>query len=1367
VKYSLTTLGPVPRLTRVADGVECIRFSKQLAILAYMTSRPEARATRDELVGLLWTDLGQSEGRRSLRQVVYQIRHATDARLLEGDEVLTLRREDVEVDADIFRRRLATGDLVGALAVYQQDFLETVALAGAREFEHWAEGVRALLAAERRQLLRTLIAREGDAGQWAAAARYAEQLVVSDPGSLEARLRLVELLAASGDPLRARAVADEIRAHAAEIAGDALPQYVEGAVARALAPARAGDEGTLNGFPHQAEMVGRAVPFGSVVESWKAAQEGKGRAVLLSGEAGIGKTRLAHELARRFGHDRSIVLESACYAVERSDPLGPFLEALREAAAAPGLAGAAPTSLEILAALVPEIAVRFRPAVQPRVPPIPPQAVTAAVLDAFGAIADEVPLALVVEDLHRSSPFTVEFAHQLARHARGHALLVVFTARDHAPAAETSRALRGLSVSDAVQVITLPPLDEGDVENLLGSIAELPPAIASHDLIARLVERTDGIPLFLLEVLKELHDADYLVVRDGRWVLGQRAGGGDGAGDLPLPASGTAILRSRLERLSGRLLETLTALAVWGRQTPAGTLAEMSGLTAQDMDEALDTLERRRLVVRRDGLPVVAHEEIAEAALQVAPAELVGNLHTYAAAVAAEEAKRGRAGEWSVAATHAAAAGYAELAAVWSANAAREAERVSGRDAGREALVRLVGGAPDPVRRQLERTLRPVLDGSWTARRWLDERDGTARRHRVRWSVAAAVTVLAVGAATVLLGRGHAAIGAAARPVGGAALAIGWGMPGRPDSVRALRIDSQFQAHRVSLKSLPPGLAEGLYPSMVRPDREEAAFPCYLPGHDVTAICLRNLATNRVSTFVRFDADAAPVGWLPDGSGLIVLRSLVTRAGGYGHDLLLVDSTGHVVRSITRDSTPFDGAWATPMADRILVLRERDRRSEAAIINLSGSVLAVVDWCDRSARATWSPDGERLACLLEDTHVLRIGPARAQSWPSHVTLPGAVESGPIWSADGRYIAVSVGGRAPGVYVVDRFGLMEPRRVASFAIPPRLVGWASAQRLPPLHKLRVRPDSVWLGVGSTATVEAEGLGPGGESLGLVPDVRWYSVDSTVARVDEEGRVTADRAGRTAIVATFGLERVDDTAYVHVRASVPRQLLDEGFEEGLDATRWRLYGDPRPEAVAHVGRRHSTGLLNRGSYLHSSGIALRQSLQLDRGITVEYWARVPVTKPLWQLVKVGLYAAPADSFHMLPRQESAPNAAVVALEAPTPNDARRQMMAVVSDANPRTSTVALPRRLADGGWHRFRLVIYPGGAMRWFADGIEAMPPTRVNLGGHKEWTLVIAGRSAGTLTVVDDVRVWEGVYLDPVQPATSTARREVGRGRRHG
>ncbi len=1367
--YALKTLTLVPRLVRLADGAECIRFSKQLAALAYLSVRPLGRASRDELVGMLYSDADQPDARRALRQVIYQVRRAADRDLLAGDEVLELRRDDVEVDTNVFRARMSEGDLDGALAVYEQDFLASVTLGGAHEFELWAEGVRTQLAAERRQLLRTLIAREADAARWARAAGYAWVMVGADPHSLDARLRLIELLRFSGDVLGARAVADETLEHPEDLAGRPSGESLRAAVDRALAPPAAGEAVASDGLPHAPEMVGRAVPFHQLVERWKAAVAGRGSAVLVTGEAGIGKTRLARELARRCRRDRAVVLETTCYAIEQTDPLTPFLEAVRLAHAAPGLAGATSSSLEILSALVPEIAARFRPAIQPRVPPIPPQAVSAALRDAFGAIADEAPLALLVEDLHRGSPATIEFALLLARSASERALSVVFTARDQGLSPDTSRALNTLAASGEVAGLPLQPLAAGDVDDLLSSIAELTPEITDRGLAGQLVERTDGIPLYLLELLKELQDTEYLVVRDGRWTLGERAkADADGLG---IPTSGSDILRGRLERLPLKLLEILAALAVWGRLTPVETLAEMSAMTAEETDRAVATLERRRLVTRRGDLVGVAHDEIAALALRVAPPSLVDNLHTYAAAMAAEAGKRGKVGEWSVAATHAVAAGYAELAAVWIAHAAREVERSSGREAGREAIRRAVTAAPEPVGPQLGRSLAPVLDGTWSAARWLEERDGTARRRRTRVSLGAAAALVLLGAAAFVLAPRVGESRPPASFVGGAALAIGWGMPGHLDSVEAVRVDSRFDGRPVALSTLAPGFAEGLYSTMIRPGTHQAAVACFLPGVAPSALCLRDFAGGSVRTFARFAGDAAPVGWLPDGSALIAMVGRTTRSGGYAHSLVLLDSTGREVRTIARDPAAYEGAWASPLGDRILVMRVRDRRSEAAMLNLAGDVLGIVDWCDRALHAAWSPDGLRLACVLEDTHLLVVGRAEPLSWPTRITFPEAVESGPVWSADGRYVAVSVGGRRPGIMVVDREGLMEPRRIASFIVAPRLIGWMRAGGVPPLHKLEVVPDHLTLTVGSAAVVSVRGLSPTGETIGRPPPVEWYSLDSAVARVDAEGDVVADRPGTTAVVATYGLRRVDDTAYVRVDSAPTPLLLTENFDHGLNPEVWKRFGDPAPVVRPGVGLDGSPGLLTPGGYTRESGIALRTPLTLRHGLTVEYWASVPVTRPMWQSVKVGLYAAPADSFRVGPGPSAqASDVAAVSLEAPNPNDARRQMMAVIRGAGPSPTLVVLPRRLADGTWHRYRLVIYPDGEVRWFADGVEAMPPTRAGFGqtggGLRLWTLVVEGRSVGTHTAVDGIKVWRGVVLDPAEPPGDAGRR-IGQEKRGG
>jgi DNA-binding SARP family transcriptional activator len=1356
-RYEVRTLVLSPCLLAGPGEPERIRFSKQLAVVIYLASRPRSQATRDELLTLLWSEAERHDARSSLRQVLYQIRGATDPEFVVGDEVLCLRREDLDLDVDAFRLHHAQGDLESALALYEADFLASVGLAGAREFEAWADGLRQQLAAERRQLLRTLIARAADAARWTEGARYAQLLIDADPGVLEPRLKLVELLALSGDAIRASGAAAEARAFAESIEGQHLSADVEQAIAQALSPVARAVAVAPGAFPLHPDMVGRAEEFRLVLEKWKSALAGRGRSALLVGEAGIGKTRLARELIARFRRSHCLVLQSACYGIEQSDPLAPFVDLLRAAVGAPGLGGASPRCLAVLGAFIPEIADRFRPAIQPLDLPVPPQTLGTAVLDAFGAITEEIPLALVIEDLHWATPDTIEFAHRLARRAQSHHMLLLLTARDYGDLPGTTEALRGLTSTGAVKEVLLGPLDTAEVHQLLASVAELPDDASGRWLAAQLAERTEGVPLYVLEVLKSLHDSGALVERDGRWRFG--AGLHDAAGQLPIPASARAILESRLNALGDRPAALLAAMAIWGRAAGADVLARLTGLDTPSVERAAEALERRRLAVRDGENVTVAHEELAAAAIRGTPPTLLVQLHERAARLARDSARNGRAGDWLVAARYAALAGRPERAAVDAARAVAEIERSSGRAAGREALLRTLNAMPAEVRGHLQLALQPVLEDKWSARRWLAERSGRPRR--LRWAAALAGGVLLLAAAWV--------VSRAARPrepgtpLGGGLLALDWGLPGHVDSVDALRIDARFVARHAPRESLPAGVRQGFAPRFVRAGQRLAALTCSLPGEDPTAVCLRDLTRGTTSTLARYDADAAPLGWLPDGSALLVLRSYSSRRLGRTYGLVLVDSAGRTLRTITRDSVPFDRVALAPSGDRLLILRSHEGRDEAAVLSVAGAPLGTLDWCARAGGIAWSPDGSRLSCVPDGAHQLEIGDGRPGSWPTRISFADPIRSGPIWSGDGQYLAVAVGGRRPGVYVVDRAGLMEPRRVASYPVVPRLLAWLGAGRPSPLHKIRVQPDSLRLSVGDTAVLRASGRGPADENLGEVPQVRWSSADSTVARVDEGGRVVADRPGRTFVVAAFGLEGAGDTAYVRVDATPARLLLDEDFDRGLDARRWKPFGSPPPRVLKTAGRGGSGGINTNGDFSYSSGVALRSPLAVDRGLTIEYWARVAFTRALWQSVRVGLYSAPADSFRLGPGPPDASAFAAVALEASVRSQLQRQVTAVITDASPRPDAVDLPVAPRDGNWHRYRLAIYPGGEVRWFLDGREYGAPARAEFGTQRLWTLVLEGRSVGTLAVLDDLKVWEGVVLEPVQPGAEPARRaSVGR-----
>ena len=249
-------------------------------------------------------------------------------------------------------------------------------------------------------------------------------------------------------------------------------------------------------------------------------------------------------------------------------------------------------------------------------------------------------------------------------------------------------------------------------------------------------------------------------------------------------------------------------MAVWGRAARTDVLARLTGLDAHEVDRAVAALERRRLVVREDGLPTVAHEALSAAALRAAPGAVLEHLHERAARLARDAARGGRAGDWMAAARYAALAGRAERAAVDLAHAAAAVERSSGRAAGQDTLTRGLSTMPQEVRAQLQIALQRVLEGRWSARRWLAERTAWPQRVPYRRRRCGNGARRGGGADRPRICSIRVRIPA---PLGGGYLAVRWGgQPGGGASVLGLRVDSQFVAESLPREALPPGVRDGI-----------------------------------------------------------------------------------------------------------------------------------------------------------------------------------------------------------------------------------------------------------------------------------------------------------------------------------------------------------------------------------------------------------------------------------------------------------------------------------------------------------------------------------------------------------------------------
>jgi hypothetical protein len=360
-----------------------------------------------------------------------------------------------------------------------------------------------------------------------------------------------------------------------------------------------------------------------------------------------------------------------------------------------------------------------------------------------------------------------------------------------------------------------------------------------------------------------------------------------------------------------------------------------------------------------------------------------------------------------------------------------------------------------------------------------------------------------------------------------------------------------------------------------------------------------------------------------------------------------------------------------------------------------------------------------------------------------------------WSPDGRFIALTVQSAGTQLYLLDGQTLEAPVPVGPRLAPERkIIGWSAAVLVLPPARIVVTPTRMAAVPGSQVAAQVSAFDATGRRQPAPAYLKWRVADSTVARVSDSGVVTADRPGATWLFVLPGL-RAADSVPITVGAPIVRQLLHEDFEQRLDTSRWKPFGRPEPRVLAARGLRGSRGFNNNGDISHASGIALRMALDLSRGLTVEWWSRVPFTGAEWQGTATHLSDVPPDSLRLGEGDQVRGLRVAIAASGPTSSDRSRSLSLSATDAE--GAGARLPGWLADGAWHRYRLVVYASGEVRWFGDGVELVRPVRVDLGRVPKATLVIHGQSYRTLVMVDDVTVWEGVVLDRAAPAAGGSR----------
>jgi DNA-binding SARP family transcriptional activator len=552
-------------------------------VFAYLVAERDRPVPSEELADALWGGTLPPTWRPALRGVVSKVRDFLDQLGLPATETLTSvagcyrlslpadTAVDVELaagEADAARSALEAGDLERALAAAGR----ARAIAGRPLLPGhegpWVEDRRAAL----RQVLIGGLEMQADvhlaAGNGEAAVGPARDLVALEPFRDSAHARLVRAHAAAGDRGEALRAYDHYRRALAEELGVGPSPELEAvylellhaeppALAAAAAPA-----GAPAASPVSGPFVGRGPELGRLRSAFAEAAAGHRRAVLVAGEAGIGKTRLGAELAALAAADGATVLAG------RSDqypgvPYLPLREALgRHLAAAPAerlRALRGPEAAE-LARRWPELAWRLPTA------PAPPRADQRAdrylLLEAVSGLLEGVaaggPLLLLLDDLQGADASSLLLLRGLAHAPRPARMLTVLLYRDDelATRASLAVALGDLLRAPGAELLSLGGLATGDVATLAAAAAARPLTAAEAELAGVLQERTRGNP-FLVGALLAAGGVERAVreVPDSvRWVVGQRLAGLGGAVEYVLGAA--AVLGDEFDlALLGRVVD--------------------------------------------------------------------------------------------------------------------------------------------------------------------------------------------------------------------------------------------------------------------------------------------------------------------------------------------------------------------------------------------------------------------------------------------------------------------------------------------------------------------------------------------------------------------------------------------------------------------------------------------------------------------------------------------------------------------------------------------------------------------------------------------------------------------------------------------